>query len=54
MRRGISLLRMDETREKERILDEENGRVVANKIPDTLFGVEFHSEATWISENDRL
>lgn len=51
MRRGISLLRVYETREEQGILDEENGRVVADEIPDTLFGVELHRKATWIPEN---
>lgn len=51
MRRGISLLRVYKTREKEGILDEENGRVVADEVPDTLFGVELYSKTAWISES---
>lgn len=54
MGRGISLLRVYETREKERVLDEENRRVVTDEIPDTLLGVELHGESTRISENERV
>lgn len=46
---GISFLRVDETWEKHRILDEENWRVVAYEVPNAFFGVEFDGKTTWIS-----
>lgn len=53
MSRWISLLRVYETWEEERILDKEDRRIVAHEIPDTLLGVEFYGESTWISKNKK-
>lgn len=53
MGRRISLLCMYETREKERILDEEDWCIVTNKIPDTLLGVKLYSKPTWISGDQK-
>lgn len=44
----ISLLSVDEAREKEGILDEKDGGVVANQVPDTVLGVEFDGETAGI------
>jgi hypothetical protein len=46
---GISLLRVDEVGELDRVIDEKDGGVVSNHIVVTLLGVELNSEATGIS-----
>lgn len=49
VRLRIALLAVDEAREEEWIADEEDRRVVAHQIPDAVFGVELHGEASRIS-----
>lgn len=44
----IPLLSMDETGEKERIPDEENRSVVANKVPVTLVSVKLDCKSSKI------
>lgn len=45
----ISLLSVDEAREENRVADEEDGRVVADDIPNAIVGVELDSEAAGIA-----
>jgi len=42
---------MYEIREEEGILNKEDRRIVAHKIPDTLLSVEFYSKSTWIPKD---
>lgn len=51
MRLRISLLGMNEAREQHRIANEENRRVVASHIPDSVFRVEFQCKATGIAKS---
>lgn len=53
MSRRISLLRVYETWEEERVLDKEDRCIIAHKIPDALLSVEFYGESTWISKKQK-
>lgn len=44
----VPLLGVDEAREEQGVLDEKDGRVVADQVPDPLFGVEFNRETAGI------
>lgn len=44
----VTFLGVDEAWEVHGIPDEEDGSVVANKIPVSVFSVELHCEASWI------
>ena len=43
--------RMDEIRELDRLLDEEDGDVIANDVPVAFFGVEFGGETSNVSDS---
>lgn len=45
----VSLLCVNEAREENRVADKEDGRVIADQIPDALVGVELHCEAPGIA-----
>lgn len=45
----VSLLRMDEAGEENRVAKEENRSVVSDKIPNAVFRVELHGESTRIA-----
>lgn len=45
----IPLLSVDERWEENWISNEENWRIVANQIPNTIFWIEFNSKAAWIA-----
>lgn len=47
----ITFLGVDEAREENRVTDEEDGRVVADDIPDTVIGVELDGESTRIASS---
>lgn len=51
VRGRVSLLCMDEAREEQGVLDEEDRRVVANQVPDTLLCVELDRETARIPVN---
>lgn len=53
MSRGISLLRVYETWEEQRVFDKEDRRIVADEIPDTLLSIELYGESTRISEKSK-
>jgi len=46
---GARLLRVDEVRELDGVLDEEHGGVIAHNIVVAFCGVDLESEASWVS-----
>lgn len=49
----IALLGVDEAGEQDRVPDEEDRRVIADQVPDAVFGVEFNSEPSRIANRVR-
>lgn len=47
----ISFLRVDEAREEHRVANEEDRRIVADQIPDSVLSVEFGCETTRITKS---
>ena len=47
----IPLLRVDEAGEHDRIVDEEDGSVVADNVPVSLVGVDFDGETARVSDS---
>lgn len=47
---GLWLAGVDNIRKLHGILNKEDGNVVANNIPVTLFGIKFNSEATNVAD----
>ena len=45
----LGLDSVDDVGEFDRVLDEEDGNVIANEVPDTLIGVELHRKPTNIA-----
>lgn len=50
MRFRVSLLRVNEAREQNRVPDEEDRRVVAHQVPNAVLGVELQSETAWVAK----
>lgn len=48
---GVSLLRVDERWEEDRVTDEEDRRVVADQVPDSIVSVKLDSETSGISSS---